>query len=381
VRHWAWAGLVLLAVAGGTARADGVATIRTMGGLGVGARALGVGGAFTAVADGPQALYWNPAALAAETRLKTDASITGRVQNADVLVDLGGIYDAVKDENLTASGFNDLWDAAGKASGRPVQGEVGSLFGLSYGHFAIGGYGQAAGNLLLLREEGGVQADAMSAAQFDPTQDAAITGSGSGLAYYAVAVGYGRMVTRDLAVGAAIKRVHVVRAAAQVSAQYDAGSYTYSSQNQTATSAGDDAYAADLGLIWWPQAEKYDRRVRLAAVVRNLGSPRFDVALPTDTLTRLTFEPTVNLGLGVTSTDGRTLFTADVHNVLGSNDAIGAVAAGVEHQLTSWLALRAGLRQGQFTTGLTLQAGPVALTAAGGTPWGETAAFSFNTQF
>ncbi len=380
MRTYAWTGITLLLV-GTLAMADGLSTVRTMGGLGVGARALGLGGAYTAVADGPAALYWNPAALALEQDFKSDFSITGAAKNLDALGDLKDVYDAIDSGDIGPGDFSALWDAAERASGRPVTGAVGGLMGFSYRQFAIGGYGQAAGDMLLEQGQGGVGADAVAPAAFDPTQSAWVTGNADGLGYYAVAVGYGRMVTADLAAGVAIKRVHVVRAAAEVAAQYDAGSLTYASNTQTATSAGDDGFAADLGIIWWPQPEKTDRRVRVAAVVRNIGSPRFDVDVPIDDLDRVTFGTTVNVGVGVTSKDGRTLFTADVHNVLSGSGADATLAAGVEHQFTRWLALRAGWREGHLTAGLTLQAGPFALVAAAGTPWGETAAFSFDTQF
>lgn len=376
--RWSIAIAAVWLVVGGGAQGDGLESVRSMGGFGVGARAVGMGGAYTAVADGPSALYWNPAGLAVDKRFKTEAAVTARTQNVDVLVDVGDVYDAIKDESMSLAGFNDLWNAAGRASGRPVRGTVGGLGGMSWQHFAVGGYGQATGDVLLVREQGG---GLIEPGAFDPTQDAAITGDGSGLAYYAIAVGYGQMVTDNLAVGVAVKRLHVQRASAHVDASYEAATLTYDSHNTTATSDGDEAYAGDLGLIWWPQPELYDRRVRVAAVVRNLGSPRFNVALPTDSVQSVTFEPTVNVGVGVTSKDGRTLVTADLHNFLGANDENPVFAFGVEHQLVSWLALRAGLQDGQFTGGLTLSGGPVSLTAALGPQWSEIASLSFNTVF
>jgi len=44
--------------------------------IGAGARALGMGGAYTAVADGPDAAYWNPAGLSRMTRPEASYSFT-----------------------------------------------------------------------------------------------------------------------------------------------------------------------------------------------------------------------------------------------------------------------------------------------------------------
>ena len=41
--------------------------------LGVGARAMGMGSAYVAIADDPTALYWNPAGLASVTKTQVTA--------------------------------------------------------------------------------------------------------------------------------------------------------------------------------------------------------------------------------------------------------------------------------------------------------------------
>src|SRR6202041_1064947 len=44
--------------------------------IGAGARSLGMGEAYTAVADGPDAVYWNPAGLSRMTRPEATYAIT-----------------------------------------------------------------------------------------------------------------------------------------------------------------------------------------------------------------------------------------------------------------------------------------------------------------
>ncbi len=44
--------------------------------IGAGARSLGMGGAYTAIAEGPEAIYWNPAGMAAMKSPEADYSLT-----------------------------------------------------------------------------------------------------------------------------------------------------------------------------------------------------------------------------------------------------------------------------------------------------------------
>src|SRR5512136_2646810 len=48
----------------------------SMSGFGVGARALGMGGAYTGVASDYSAIYWNPAGLAQMTRAEFSAGLS-----------------------------------------------------------------------------------------------------------------------------------------------------------------------------------------------------------------------------------------------------------------------------------------------------------------
>lgn len=61
----------LLVLAAGPARAAETASFLT---IGAGARALAMGGAFTALADDSNAVYWNPAGLASVERREVSAS-------------------------------------------------------------------------------------------------------------------------------------------------------------------------------------------------------------------------------------------------------------------------------------------------------------------
>lgn len=65
--------LLLLAVAPGSARAEAGETGFAFLKLGVGARPMGMGSAYVALADDPTAIYWNPAGLARATRVEVTA--------------------------------------------------------------------------------------------------------------------------------------------------------------------------------------------------------------------------------------------------------------------------------------------------------------------
>ena len=64
-RWWLVATVAALGLIGGPARAQNTKVLRsdTLGALGVGARSIGMGGAFVSVADDVTAIFWNPAGL------------------------------------------------------------------------------------------------------------------------------------------------------------------------------------------------------------------------------------------------------------------------------------------------------------------------------
>lgn len=335
-------------------------------GLGVGARAMGMGGAFTAVAEGPTAMYWNPAGLSRRADLQVDFGAIGRVDNLGVFQEARDVLDAITTDNFTADDFNTLWDAAGELAGRPVSAAATADLIVSFGHFALGGYGQAAGEAVLTRTP--------ASGGFNPLQAAQVEVQGSGLGYYAVGGAYGRRLTPRMALGVTVKQLHVRRAAARFVGTYTpptlptvaaAGTPGYAQTDANESSPEDTALAADVGFLWWPKVEGYEGRFTVGLMCRNVNEPTVELPLPPlDAQHTYTFERTFSVGVAGYSLDHRWLYAADWHNLTGANGVQGTGSVGVEYQWRRWLALRAGISNWELTEGLGLDLGFLNLDVA-----------------
>ncbi|MHB8994626.1 MAG: conjugal transfer protein TraF [Armatimonadota bacterium] len=349
---------------------DSVNQIRSNTGTGLGARSLGMGGAFTAVADGPTAVYWNPAGLAWNQGWQTEFSITGQVNSLDSISDAGDLYDAIRDidDNPTVDDFEELYNQAQTLSGRPLIADFSaSVLSMGYNNIAVGIWAQAAGGAELVAPAGA----------FDPTVPAAVATNGDGLGYATAGLGYGHKVKPNFGVGITAKFIEAGRADANFTALYDGAGNVTTTPNPT-NSDNDDDFGIDLGLIYEPQPEVYCGRVRLGAMVRNINSPSFAIGIGGS---EIEFEPTVNVGLAVRSANDRALFAFDLHNLTGANDTQLQVCAGLEYEVANWLILRVGSFDGEFTKGLSAYLGSLRLSAAIGSSWDELASLSLDWGF
>jgi hypothetical protein len=349
---------------------DSVNQIRSNSATGLGARSLGMGGAFTAVADGPTAVYWNPAGLAWGQGWQAEFSVTGRVNNLDSISDARDLYDAIRDidDNPTVDDFEELYNQAQNLNGRPLISDFSaSLLSIGYDNIALGIWAQAAGGANLTAP----------AAAFDPTVPATVTTSGDGLGYATAGIGYGHKVKPNFGVGITAKYIEAGRSSADFTAIYDGAGNVTVPANATSSDHESD-FGIDLGIIYEPQPEVYCGRVRLGAMVRNLNSPSFAIG-PGGS--NIDFDPTVNVGVAIRSADDRTLFAFDLHNLTGANDTQPQVCAGLEYEVANWLTLRAGSFDGEFTKGLSAYLGDFRLSAAIGSSWDELASLSLDWGF
>ncbi|MEI6503897.1 MAG: type VI secretion system contractile sheath large subunit, partial [Armatimonadota bacterium] len=177
-----------------------ISQVRGMGSFGLGARAMGMGGAFTAVADGPTAVYWNPAGLANSHGFRTAFSITGQADNLNVLSDGKDLYDSINDVvdainsgtgTVEQATFENLWHNAQDLSGKPVSANISAgLIGLSVGHVGFGLWAQAAGGAAL-----------QTSGQPVPTPASWVRAQASTLGYGTAGLGYGWSLKPNLDVG------------------------------------------------------------------------------------------------------------------------------------------------------------------------------------
>lgn len=347
-----------------------ISQVRGMGSFGLGARAMGMGGAYTAVADGPTAVYWNPAGLAKSHGFRTAFSITGQADNLNVLSDGQDLYDSINnvvDAINSGSGtvdqatFENLWRNAQDLSGKPVSANISAgLIGLSVGHVGFGLWAQAAGGAAL-----------QTSGQPVPTPASWVRAQASTLGYGTAGLGYGWSLNPNLDVGVTAR--YMIAAAAHARAKVNRNGVVYPNNNYNTDD--DTNIGVDLGLIWRPQPEIYNGRVRLAAMLRNVNGPSFDLPQP------VKFAPNLNLGLAVTSPDNRWLFALDLDNVTASNDFSMQYCTGVEYAVNPWLDLRAGLYHGDFTKGLGLNLGAFKLSAAIGNTWKDLSSLSVDWDF
>ncbi|MEI6502291.1 MAG: conjugal transfer protein TraF, partial [Armatimonadota bacterium] len=329
--------------------------------------------AYTAVADGPSAVYWNPAGLAKSHGFRTSFAVTGKATNLDVLSDgrdlynsIGDVIDAINNDSSTIdeATFNRLWTSAQDINGRPVNAEVSAgLIGLSFGHVGVGVWAQAAAAAVLTESQSSA-----------PTPTSWATANGRTLGYGTAGLGYGWSLNPTLDVGVSARYMVAAAADAKFRVHGDGSTFIIDDDNHYGN-ANDSNFGVDLGLIWSPQPEIYHGRVRLAAMLRNVNGPEFDLPAP------VKFSPTLNLGLAVTSPDNKWLVALDVDNATDANDYSKQLCAGVEYSVNSWLDLRAGVYQGEVTKGIGINLGGMKLSAAIANDWKDLSSFGLDWDF
>jgi len=68
-----------------------------------GTKALGMGGAFTAVADDPSCVFWNPAGVTQLGRFNLDASLSATGENLENFANLYELYKALQSQDYEAA--------------------------------------------------------------------------------------------------------------------------------------------------------------------------------------------------------------------------------------------------------------------------------------
>lgn len=372
--------LSFMVAAGVGAQVDASTLSGPLGGMGP--RSAAMGGAFVAVADDATALYWNPAGLAEINRLQWNSSIVGRVESLDVLDDAQDVYDIITETAIPALDFDFIRSEANRLAGQPVRGEVAAISAIGFRNAALGAYGVGGGQGQLTYQQGNpLQWQDIGAIRVYNGEAVAVTGTA--VWQYSTGAGLSHRVSDSLAVGATVRKMHVGYRAKNWTATVDTTTPPYiTTQEPPSATAEDTTTTADVGVLYSPEP-----RVKLAAVVRNVTSPNITLRDRTGAVVvpvvPVEADPVIDLGLAITSEDGKRTLAFDMHNIGAQNGGSGTVHFGYECRASSLLTLRVGASESIFAYGLGLDLGFLRLDLAYGTgdnnakQAGASAAFEF----
>ena len=335
----------------------------------IGARAAGMGGAFTAVADDATALYWNPAGLEQVKHLNLTAAAAGQCNDVDIIGDVRDIIDILQKPagQLTVADLQFLTAKLGPRSGANIEGRAGFIAAAAAPHWALGGFADGFGNLRPI----------VGPPSPVPGVTSSIDVTATGTYQYSYGAAYSRRVNQNVDLGLGIRKAYLGYRPYHIAASYNGTTLNYTPDNQSLYRGS--TTVADLGVMFHPE-----ERVTFGLTVQNaLGR---GVTLTND-LGQTTpdapgFGRTINLGACVRSADGRSLLAADILNVNDASLTPGnSFHIGGEHWLSKSICVRGGLSDGDLTLGLGLRLGRVALDLATGQDPKQRAALAATIVF
>ncbi len=331
--------------------------------VGMGPRSAAMGGAFVAVADDATALYWNPAGLANGSGLSWINSIVGRVENLGVVDDAKDVYDIITEMAIPAIDFDFIRAQADKLANRPVDGEIAAISAVGFGNAALGAYGIGGGQGVLTHAAGDPN-NYVDVGNVRLYHGESVRAKGSALWQYSYGAALSRRLNDRLVVGATVRKMNVGCRDKDWTATVDVtATPPVTTQESPSYTQEDTATTVDIGVLYSPEP-----RLKFAGVVRNVTSPnlsltdRAGVAPPIS----LKAEAAIDVGVAVTSPDGKRVLALDIHNLGGANGGDSTVHFGYEQRLGSVLSLRVGATQLTYTCGLGVDLGFLQLDLAVG---------------
>jgi hypothetical protein len=337
----------------GTEGFQNTAGLTTAEGLGIGSRFAGMGGAGIAAVDDATSLYWNPAGLAYGRGSEVDIDIFGKVNDIDLLQKLRKGIEIMRRGSgaLSPGDIADLLNIAREANDKPLEASAGAIAAFRFHNFALGGWGRAAGNMVVDltgstisaggsgKQVGGI---GTAVAPTFPAIVAMATNLGAGWA---------RKWTDTLRLGLTLRQMGMDVREGYASADTTGGTGSVTDF----FSDSDRKVTGDIGGIWEPE-----ENIRIGFVARNLGAPSFCLVDGVDAIC-INTDPSFDLGMAAWSRDGRTLVAADVHNLTGADGGQGSFHIGVEHHFNDWLIFRMGTSTSGWTYGFDLDVAKAAL--------------------
>jgi hypothetical protein len=337
-------------------------------GVGVGARALAMGGAATALSADGTALYWNPAALGRVSGIMIDTPVTAKTNGVDWRNEYDTIQAAIDEDELDMADFNILKDIADSNGGSPapVDGTVAAMVGAAMGLGSIGGVGVG----------GYAEGEFQALVSHDVTSTSeTISVDGAALYTYSAGAAFGRQVVPGLYVGVGLR---------QIWAGFSPGNVTYTrtgdevdrdtSNTETLRGTG---FGVDVGAQYTPQ-ELTD--FRFGVMARNVNAPSINLEDDLGGTATVQFDPCINVGAAWQAA-GLTV-AGDLHNLTEANNASTTWHLGAEFELIpNILRVRAGLHDGTVTLGAAGMLGPVSLALATDAELKDTVGLQFGFSF
>ena len=286
-------------------------TLPAWGELGIGTRALGMGGAFTAVADDSTTVYWNPAGLAntrqfqfqpPSIQVRTDSNLdwqdvlnnlpTSDLERLNLLKRLGSGTSSIEvsaDLTMVSNGLAVFTHPVGRAT---------------------------------------LDASGVSFAGDYPVMGSRASIEGSGLLY--TGVSGARRLNGNSAIGITVKAVRAMGYSETIEYTDPTGGAEVIAETETR----DTGVGVDLGYLLY-----LSRQTSCGVVVRNLVRPSLGSLSP---------EKTVTIGFAHRVMKGKLLLSADLENAFGDSN----VNVGMEFKAGKSCCLWAGVYQDKPTLGL-----------------------------
>ena len=327
-------------------------------GVGVGTRALGMGGAYTALANDATALYWNPAGLSKVHGLQWLTPVGAKAKGIDVVEEIMDVWDSMDLETMDLETFYTLRDVGRRNAGIPVVGTIGVMSGVAVHGIGVGAFGEGAvDGVLTYSNTGGAEQVGVE---------------GMATWQYSAGIGYAKSISPEARVGIGVRKIWVGYQAERYTATRTGNTVVKSSTFDTDT-RDDDSFAVDVGLQF-----RSPEGFMAGIMVKNVNSPGLFLADDAGQGVAVELEPTVNVGLAGEKL-GLTI-AADVHNLFGANDGDKTLHLGVEKRFKG-LAARAGLHDGDLVLGFGAKLGPVSIQLAADTSLEETASLQLGVEF
>ncbi|MEA3485873.1 MAG: conjugal transfer protein TraF [Candidatus Aerophobetes bacterium] len=302
-----------------------------------GVKAISMGGAFTAVADNPSCVFWNPAGITQLGRFEIETSLSASGENVENFANLYKLYKALKNQDYEAAE-----EIASKEFPMPMSLEPTiNLEIVIAHHFAISGAARAE---LEVREFKFYNDELLPYVEIEDIETALIP------VYLSLASGFPESPFK---VGLNAKYIQGIRHSSHFKLLSTGEREEIDIEK---TSDARPITSFDLGVLYTPE----DSELTYGLMMEDIFEPTVEFPEMGDSdLKSLPLPRKINLGMAFKGIPRLTL-AADVHNI-ASNERSFHIGGEIDLSL---LKLRAGLDNGNLTYGLGLKLSFLNLEAA-----------------